>query len=209
MFIAMAALLLQIQATQPTKVIIAVRSDATKAEPSVSASTAGSGSSSAILHVDSLLANEPSTETPFNGSLSNASRGSTNKTNTQSLSTIRIPENSAPPVKPGPAEALSIRRSWLLLSMVQHGAATFDAYSTRQAIAKGGVERDPLMRPFAHSPAIYAAVQVGPGILDFVSRRMQRSQSNWIRRVWWLPQSMATAGFVFSGAHNLNVTRQP
>ena len=130
--------------------------------------------------------------------------------NSQSLSRIRIPE--ADPVKPMAvysAETPRLSRSWLALSLVQHGAATFDAYSTRQAIGHGAIEDDPMMRPFAHSGAIYAAIQVGPLILDYVSRRMQHSESPMVRRMWFVPQSVSTAGFLFSGVHNMNVANRP
>jgi hypothetical protein len=60
---------------------------------------------------------------------------------------------------------------------VQHGAATFDAYTTREAVSAGAREDDPLMRPFAKSPEIYAAIQVSPTTLDYVARRMQQAQS--------------------------------
>ncbi|MGH7837006.1 MAG: hypothetical protein ACREQC_04180, partial [Candidatus Binataceae bacterium] len=103
------------------------------------------------------------------------------------------------------AERYPSRRAWIALSFVQHGAATFDAYSTRQAIAHGAVEDDPMMRPFAHSPAMYAAMQVGPVMLDILARHMQRSNNNFLRHIWWLPQSVSTAGFVVSGVHNLHV----
>ena len=101
------------------------------------------------------------------------------------------------------------RRAWLALSIVQHGAAAFDAYSTRDAISHGAVENDPLMRPFAHSPAMYAANQVGPLVLDLVARRMQRSDNSFLRRMWWVPQSAAAADFIFCGVHNLHVANQP
>ncbi len=130
--------------------------------------------------------------------------------NSQSLSRIRIPE--ADPVKPMAvyaAETPRMSRSWLALSLVQHGAATFDAYSTRQAIGNGAIEDDPMMRPFAHSGAIYAAIQVGPLILDYVSRRMQHSEYPIVRRMWFVPQSVSTAGFLFSGVRNMNVANRP
>lgn len=92
---------------------------------------------------------------------------------------------------------------------MQHSAATFDAYSTRQAVSSGAIEADPLMRPFAQSPAIYAAIQVGPAILDYAARRMQRSSNNFLRRTWWVPQSASTGLFLFSGAHNLQVANRP
>lgn len=134
----------------------------------------------------------------------------TSSQNSLALSTIRVPE--ALPVKPVAiisAESLPSRRKWLMLSLAQHTAATFDAYSTRVAVSRGATEGDPLMRPFAHSPAIYAAIQVGPLALDFLARRMQRSQNNFLRHVWWLPQSASTGLFIFSGVHNLHVANHP
>jgi hypothetical protein len=127
-------------------------------------------------------------------------------TDSQTLSTVRVPE-----VQPGKpqevtmAERRRYTRSWLALSLMQHGAATFDAYSTRQAISRGAKEDDPMMRPFAHSGVIYAAIQAGPVALDFIARRMQHSETGFIRRMWWVPQSMTTATFIFAGVHNLNV----
>jgi hypothetical protein len=127
----------------------------------------------------------------------------------QSLSTIRVPK--LPPAKPVKfiVEAVPSRRTWLLLSVAQHSAAAFDAYSTRVAISRGAVETNPFIRPFSNSPAIYAAIQVAPAALDFLSRRMQRSRSPLLRRAWWLPQSVSTGVFLFAGAHNLNAAGRP
>lgn len=102
-------------------------------------------------------------------------------------------------------ERLPSRREWIALALAQHAAAAFDAYSTRAAIARGAVENDPLMRPFANSSAIYVAIQAAPVVLDFTARHMQRSQNAWLRRGWWMPQSLASGVFLFSGAHNLRV----
>ena len=130
--------------------------------------------------------------------------------NSASLSTIRLPDPAAvQPVKVTAAEKRPSTRSWLVLTLAQHGAATFDAYSTRQAIGRGAVEMDPLMRPFAHSSGMYAAIQVGPVLLDLLSRRMQRSERPLARKMWWVPQSVSTAGFVISGVHNLGVAGRP
>ena len=96
-------------------------------------------------------------------------------------------------------------KRWLALTLAQHGAAAFDAYSTRQSISRGAVEDDPMMRPFAHSGAIYAAIQVGPLLLDYAARRMQHSEYGMVRRMWFVPQTVSTAGFLISGFHNLNV----
>ncbi|MGB0033883.1 MAG: hypothetical protein WBP79_00215 [Candidatus Acidiferrales bacterium] len=134
-----------------------------------------------------------------NVSLSDVQKG-------QSLSTVRIPETTATkPVELSPAKTLPARRTWLALVVAQHGAATFDAYSTRQAISHGAVEDNPMLRPFAHSGAIYAAIQATPVLLDFVGRRMQRSENGMIRHMWWMPQTLSTAVFIVSGVHNLSV----
>jgi hypothetical protein len=124
----------------------------------------------------------------------------------QGIANVRVPDpEPTKPIQMPSAETLHPSRAWLALSFVQSSAATFDAYSTRQAIGHGAVESDPLMRPFAHSDALYGAIQVGPVILDYVARHMQRSETQFFRRTWWVPQSLATAGFLFSGVHNMNV----
>src|SRR5271156_2287826 len=129
--------------------------------------------------------------------------------NSQSFSTIRISDEHEKRYPTREAESIPSRREWLALMILEHSAAAFDAYSTREAISRGAKEEDPLMRPFAHSPAIYAAIQVGPALLDVLARRMQRSQYNFVRRTWWLPQSVSTGSSIFSGVHNLSVVGHP
>jgi hypothetical protein len=108
-----------------------------------------------------------------------------------------------PPAFRPPDEApVTHRRLWLVLSATEHGSATFDAWSTRNALSNGRSEADPLMRPFAGSPAIYGAIQVIPVGLDYLARRLQRS-SGWTRHIWWAPQSAAAATFLFSGSYNV------
>ncbi|HKS81612.1 MAG TPA: hypothetical protein VJR23_08900 [Candidatus Acidoferrales bacterium] len=129
--------------------------------------------------------------------------------NSQAFSTIRIQDPKAPKqIGVITAESYPSRKAWWTLSIVQHSAAAFDAYSTRRAVSMGAVERDPMMRPFANSPGIYAAIQVGPLVFDYFSRKMQRSESPVIRRMWWLPQTGSTVASLVSGVHNMSVARQ-
>ncbi len=115
-----------------------------------------------------------------------------------------LPAAPLPPVKAGRNEIRKTSRMWAALTIAQHSAAAFDAWSTRRALSAGGrYEADPLMRPLAKSPAIYGAIQAGPVVLDYIGRRMSRSENKWMHRLWWVPQSAATAGFLFSGSHNL------
>lgn len=106
-------------------------------------------------------------------------------------------------------EGSDSRRCWLLLAAAQHGAAAFDAYSTRYAVGHGAVEQNPMLRPFARSDSIYAVSQIVPTVLDLVGRRMQRSPNHFVRRMWWLPQTLSTGTYIWAGTHNLQVANQP
>lgn len=124
----------------------------------------------------------------------------------RALETVHVTQ--FPPVNPGKVvgvENIPSRKAWILLSIADHGAAAFDAYSTRAAISRGAVEADPLVRPFAGSDGLYAAIQVAPVALDFLARHMQRSQNGLLRRTWWVPQTASAGLFVFAGSHNLTV----
>ncbi len=123
-------------------------------------------------------------------------------------------EPIAPPSKPfaaiRPASALRRpmetprqRHIWYALMASGHGAATFDAWSTRRALSHNvGTEGNPLLRPFAHGNGLYLATQASPALMDYLGRRMMTSRHPLIRRLWWLPQT-AGAGFSFAaGIHN-------
>jgi hypothetical protein len=130
-------------------------------------------------------------------------------------------EIAADPVLPGSAplalrpgkpafhpEGVSERQKkvWYALTFASSGAAGFDAWSTRRAISGGyGTESNPLLRPFAHSNAMYAATQVSPLVLDYVGRKMMTSRHPLLRRMWWLPQSAGTGMSLFAGVHNVGV----
>jgi hypothetical protein len=130
--------------------------------------------------------------------------------NSKSFETIRIPEpNPGKQIGITSAESYPSRKTWLALAVAEHSAAFFDAYSTRRAISRGAVEDDPMMRPFANSGAIYAAIQVGPVLLDLVSHKMQHSENGFVRRMWWVPQSVATSTYLFSAGHNMGVSKRP
>jgi hypothetical protein len=135
----------------------------------------------------------------------------------ESSSLTAEPIQPAPPVQPANPPKFAIRTrmetptqrvAWIGLSVVGHGTAAFDAYSTRQAISGGyGSESNPLLRPFAHSNAIYAATQVSPSVMDFLGHKMMKSRSPLVRKMWWVPQA-AGAGFSFAaGMHNMSLVK--
>lgn len=105
-------------------------------------------------------------------------------------------------------ESVASRRMWYGLMAAGHSAAAFDAYSTRRVMSRNlGTERNPLLRPFAHSNSLYLAVQASPLLMDFLGRKMMTSEYPWVRHVWWLPQSAATAASILSGVHNIHISQ--
>lgn len=135
-----------------------------------------------------------------------ALKSATSAARAQSFSTARIAENG--PFKNGHmgAEYVPSRRNWMILSAVSSSAAAFDAYSTRRSLAAGNVEANPMMRPFADSPAIYGAIQASPLIMDLVAYKMQRSHNSFVRHMWWIPQTTGTAMSIMAGAHNMSIS---
>jgi hypothetical protein len=112
-----------------------------------------------------------------------------------------------PPKKKRPeAAGIGVPKMWFVLGAVEHGSATFDAWSTRRNIMEGTMhEADPIMRPFANSNAMYAAVQVAPVLFDLLSKQMLRNSHSWVRKSWWVPQSASTVASILSGAHNVAI----
>jgi hypothetical protein len=113
------------------------------------------------------------------------------------------------PVKPAFAESYETageRRAWYGLLILGHGAAAFDAWTTRRVIGGGyGVEADPFERPFAHSGAIYATTQITPLVMDFVGYRMMRSRHPLIRKAWCIPQLGSGGVSLAAGVHNYRI----
>jgi hypothetical protein len=93
---------------------------------------------------------------------------------------------------------------WKGLVIASSGAATFDAWSTRHVITTAGAqELNPLLKPFAGTASLYAAIQVGPALLDFAGKKMMYNRHSWVRNMWWVPQSASFVSSIFCGAHNL------
>lgn len=113
------------------------------------------------------------------------------------------------PIKPALTRGYENSRDkkiWYGLMAVSHGAAAFDAWSTRRAVAGGyGTEANPFLRAASHSNMIYAATQVSPAVMDLIGRKMMTSQNRWIRRFWWLPQAAGTGLSISAGVHNTSL----
>jgi hypothetical protein len=98
------------------------------------------------------------------------------------------------------------KKLWYTLTFAGHGAAAFDAWSTRRAISGNyGTESNPLLRPFVHNNSLYVATQVSPAFMDYLGRRMMVSQHRWMRKMWWLPQTAGTGMSLAAGVHNVGL----
>jgi hypothetical protein len=115
-------------------------------------------------------------------------------------------KSAVKPATPESYETSRQRKIWYGLMAASHGAAAFDAWTTRRAISGGyGTEGDPLQRPFANSGAIYATTQVVPALMDFLGHRMMRSENPTLRKFWWIPQAASTSVSLGAGIHNYRV----
>jgi hypothetical protein len=160
-------------------------------------------SSSARISLDEVHLLNADSRKQFSSSLKTVALESSS--DAQSFSTVRLSEPATKENRFREALSQPSRRQWLALALLQHGAAVFDAYSTRQAVSHGAVEDNPTLRPFAGSPAIYAATQVAPLLFDLMARHMQRSEYPLFRRFWWVPQTASAGLSIFSGFHNLSI----
>jgi hypothetical protein len=221
MVLAVAALLLQFQAFAPPAqsvgaqmpVIHAISVNSFKESAPVSSRppiaveedyiAATTESSSTHINLDQVHLVTADSKSQFSSSLQTVAFESSG--DAQSFSTVRLPEPATKESRFREALSQPSRRQWLALALMQHGAAAFDAYSTRQAVGHGAVEDNPMLRPFAGSAAIYAATQLTPLVLDLAARHMQRSEYPLLRRFWWMPQTFSAGLSIFSGVHNLHV----
>jgi hypothetical protein len=106
-----------------------------------------------------------------------------------------------------PEVSLRQREAFYSLMAAEHGAAVLDAWSTRQVLQQGGRELDPLVRPFAHSATLYPTLQVTPFAVDYFAAKLMRSNHTVLRKLWWVPQVVATGGSVYCGIANLGNRR--
>ena len=205
------------KAQRPAAVLVAENTPAKFSPPAASGNFLPSASNSDLFDRDKIRLVDLSTSTASDDKSGDASKvagmrdpNADTEESSSILAEVRIPTHVDPASSdnfhPTFISAERHGHSWLALSITQHGAATFDAWTTRRAVSQGHQEMNPILRPFAGNASIYAAIQVGPSIFDYVGRRMQRSDKRWARQIWWLPQSLGTAASLFAGAHNLAVS---
>jgi hypothetical protein len=90
-----------------------------------------------------------------------------------------------------------------VLTVIDVGAATWDDIASRRIIARGGYERNPLMRPFVHNSGTLAVETIGEvWLMAFVADRMKHSDHAVLRKAWWLPQALNISAKMYGGINS-------
>ena len=97
----------------------------------------------------------------------------------------------------------------IILSLLAHSSATFDAASTCRVVRAGtGRELNPEYAWASHSPAMYAAIQDKAVIADVLFSLARRRQSPRLRTIAiWLAAG-TTAVHLVAGANNMRLARR-
>ena len=102
----------------------------------------------------------------------------------------------------------------LALGLAQSAALVADCVTNRQRVQLGYTEFDPVTKIFLGSRPTWGrmaplgAVQC---LLEtWLAERMRTSTHKWIRRFWWVPQSVGISGNIWGvGANSTNVRALP
>jgi hypothetical protein len=223
MFIVVAVLLFQFSIFSPSNIQAAEKANPTVAQAAVDQASPSKSNSPAVLGKQEILSatNSADAEAPVAFApgrlvaepiVAAAPAPSAPAVNPAIAPAPIVPvyRRASSPIYGPPIRAVSDRRQsreWLALSFAAHSAAGFDAWSTRRVISSvpNAQEMNPFLRPFAGNASMYAAVQVAPTILDYLSRRMMHSRHEFLRNTWWLPQAVSAVVSISSGVHNVGV----
>jgi hypothetical protein len=176
------------------------------------ASTSSASAKDSSLSQSTLSMPEPKVKTDAELAAESDAAADTSSSTTTTAEAVQPPHYALTPAPVKSAGAgqyeasTNQRRLWYALAVTGHGAAAFDAYSTRRAISQGyGTEGNPLLRPFSHSGALYVATQVSPAVMDFVGKRMMVNRHPLVRRMWWVPQVVGSGASLAAGVHNMGL----
>lgn len=92
-------------------------------------------------------------------------------------------------------------RPVMALTAAQSAVLVADGYTTRQRVRLGYTETDPLARMFLGGRPTWAGMAplgaVQCLLETWLAERMHTSRNRWVRRMWWLPQSVGISGNIW------------
>lgn len=88
------------------------------------------------------------------------------------------------------------KKAWVILSLTTYAATMTDTGQTIYHMDHGGVEINPIARPFVEAPhPLYVASSLAEATLcNVLGSKMQRSNKKIFRKTWWLPQALQISG---------------
>jgi hypothetical protein len=96
-----------------------------------------------------------------------------------------------------------------ILAEIDAGAAIWDDLASRRVIERGGFERNPLMRPFVHTPGTLAVETISEvWVVAFLGDRMKHSDHPLLRKTWWLPQALNISAKLYGGINSTAILRR-
>ncbi len=100
----------------------------------------------------------------------------------------------------------------LALGVAQSAALIADGVTTEQRVRQGYTETDPITRIFLGSRPSWAGMApLGAAqclLQTWVAERMHTSRNKWVRRFWWVPQTVGISGNSWGAGSNLTNFRK-
>jgi hypothetical protein len=99
----------------------------------------------------------------------------------------------------------------LTLGVAQSAALVTDGITTRERVQQGYTETDPVTRlVLGPKPSWGAMAPLGAAqclLETWLAERMRTSRYKWVRRIWWVPQSVGISGNVWGARENIGNAR--
>jgi hypothetical protein len=99
----------------------------------------------------------------------------------------------------------------LVLGAAQSAALISDGITTQQRVRQGYIETDPLTKLFLGAKPGWAGMAplgAAQCLLEtWLAERMHTSRHKWVRRFWWVPQTVGIGGNLWGVSENVRTFR--
>jgi len=99
----------------------------------------------------------------------------------------------------------------LVLGVAQSAALLTDGITTEQRVQRGYTETDPVTRLVLGAKPTWggmAPLGAAQCLLEtWLAERMHASRYRWVRRLWWVPQTIGISGNIWGARENISNAR--